>query len=96
MIDLYDITSAIADQLNTTLVLHRSMVAHPTYKVFKVFCYKLYRIETKGNTLIDSFEETRRVTSDTIENAWEECDKLYLNKLMKWVIKDNCVIKEND
>lgn len=46
--ELYDIVDAASSLLNEgTLVLHKSMKAHPTFKVYKKFCYDLYRVVDK-------------------------------------------------
>lgn len=88
--ELYDIIEAASTYLKEgTLVLHRSMKVHPKFKVYKIFCYNLYKIENKEKTLIFSFEETKNTPVDSIDEVWNECDKLYLRELIKWIAGDN-------
>jgi hypothetical protein len=88
MIELYDVIEALSTNVKTEkgiLVLHRSMKVHPKFKVYKRFCYDLYLVKGKEKTLIFSFEEVKNTPADDLIKIWNECDKLYLKKLMGWV-----------
>ena len=51
--ELYDIIEAANSHLKEgTLILHRSMKAHPMFKVYKIFCYNLYYVKDKEKTLL--------------------------------------------
>lgn len=88
MIDLYDIVDVVSKKLNVTLVLHKNMKVHPTYRVYKTFCYNLYKVENGENTLILTHEETIKVPSENIEKVWSDCDKLYLDKFIEFILND--------
>lgn len=87
--ELYDIVNAAGSLLKEgTLVLHRSMKVHPTFKVYKRFCYDLYKVVNKNKELLFSFEETKNTPADDITKVWAECDKAYLGWFIKWVSGD--------
>lgn len=84
--EINDIIEAASIYLKEgTLVLHRSMKLHPKFKIYKRFCYDLYIVKNTESNLIFSFEETRNITFDEIEDTWHNCDKLYLRELIKWI-----------
>lgn len=86
MIELNDIVEAAsADLKDGTLVLHRSMRVHPQFKVYKKFCYNLYRVNGKDKELIYAYEETKNTPADDIMKIWNECDKSYLKWFLKWI-----------
>lgn len=87
--EVYDIVEAASSMLKEgTLVLHRSMRAHPKFKVYKVFCYNLYHMTSKGIKLLFSFEETKNTPVDDLLKIWNECDKLYLKRWTEWIMSD--------
>jgi hypothetical protein len=91
MIELNDIVESLSSNIKTEkgmLVLHRSMKVHPKFKVYKRFCYDLYLIKGKEKTLISSIEDVRNTPADDIIKVWNECDKAYLGKLLRWVTSD--------
>ena len=71
-----------------TLVLHRSMKIHPKFKVYKRFRYDLYIVKNKEKSLIFSFEETKNTPAEDMIKVWDDCDKLYLRELIKWIAGD--------
>ena len=86
---LYDIIDAASSLLKEgTLVLHRSMKAHPTFKVYKRFSYDLYKVVGKSKELIFHYEENKNAPVDAINEIWSECDKAYLEWFIKWVSSD--------
>lgn len=87
--ELCDIVEAASTYLKEgTLVLHRSMKIHPKFKVYKIFCYNLYKVKSKEKILLFSFEETKNTPADNISEVWNECDKIYLRALIKWIAGD--------
>lgn len=89
MIELYDIIEAansLLKEKSLTLVLHRNMKVHSKFKVYKIFEYKLYAVNTNNKTktiLIDkSF--TVNTPADDITCTWDKCDKEFLPVLIKW------------
>lgn len=86
---IYNIVDAasklIKDKVNT-LVLHKSVKQHSKFKVYKIFEYKLYLVNSrnKDKTLILEHSFTRNTPSDDLLNTWIECDKEYLPILIKW------------
>lgn len=86
MIDLYEVVEAASSLLdNTVLVLHRSITAHSKFKIYKLFNYDLYKIIEGKKELISHVDWSKNVTADRIEEAWKECDKLYLKYFINWV-----------
>lgn len=86
--ELNDIVEAASDNINETLILHRSMRVHPKFKVYKRFCYDLYKIAGSDKTLIYSYEETKNTPSDDIASVWKECDKSYLRCFIRWILSN--------
>lgn len=87
--ELYDIVDAASLYLKEgILVLHRSMKVHPKFKVYKRFCYDLYIVKNKEKSLIFSFEETKNTPAEDMVKIWDDCDKLYLRELIKWIAGD--------
>lgn len=85
MITLHDIIEAASAKVNGTLVLHRSMEVHPTFKAYKIFRYNLYQIVNGEKNLLFTIEEKKKALTDELEAVWEACDKIYLNKLIEWL-----------
>lgn len=91
MIGLEDIVETLSANVKTEkgiLVLHRSMTVHPKFKVYKIFHYNLFLVKGNVKTLVLAHGETRNTPADDILKIWNECDKSYLSKLMKWVAGD--------
>lgn len=92
MMELNDIVTALSSNLRPgegTLVLHRSMIVHPKFRVCKKFRYDLYLIDRdKNRKCVLTHTEDRSVTADDIERVWEECNKLYLKVILGWVASD--------
>lgn len=83
--EIYDIIEAAGSYLKEgTLVLYRSMKVHPKFKVYKSFCYNLYYVKDKENTLLFSKEDTVKAADDEINKTWDKYDKLYVRDLIKW------------
>ena len=85
MITLHDIINSASSKVDGVLVLHRSMVVHPTFKIYKIFRYNLYQIIGDEKTLLFTFEEKKKCPSSDIEIIWDECDRIYLDKLIEWL-----------
>lgn len=85
MINLEDIITAINNNTNTTLVLQQKMTLHPKFKIYKVFSYSLYRIDTKEKELLLDWSITKNVSMEDITKARIECDKQYLSILVNWL-----------
>lgn len=89
MIELNDIIEA-ADSLlkdkSLTLVLHRNMKTHPKFKVYKIFEYKLYAVNTsdKTKTILIDKSFTANTPADDIICTWNKYDKEFLPVLIKW------------
>lgn len=97
MIGLYDIVEAASVYLKEgTLVLHRSMKVHPTFKVYKKFCYDLYKVVDKNKELLFSYENTVNTPADSIDKVWDECDSLYLGVLITWLASDEYKLMRRD
>lgn len=97
MIRLYDIVEAASTWLKEgTLVLHRSMKTHPLFKVYKKFCYYLYKVVGKNKELVFSYEKTVNAPADSIDKVWDECDKLYLEVLISWFASDEYKLMRKD
>lgn len=87
---LYDVIEAVnANIKNGALIVHRNMKLHPKFKIYKTFYYDLYYAENKEATLVLSFEETKSVSIEEVDKAWEDCDRAFLSKFMKWIIEGN-------
>lgn len=89
MITLDAIIDAMNNIVDGTLVLHRSMRAHPTIKVYKRFCYNIYLIKGNSKELIWSWEDVKNTPSDEIESTWVTEDFIYLNKLIEWISNED-------
>lgn len=97
MIELYDIIEAASSYLKEgTLVLHKSMKVHPTFKVYKKFCYDLYKVVNSNKELVFSYETTVNSPADSIDKIWDECDKLYLEVLISWFTSDEYKLMRKD
>lgn len=95
--ELYDIVDAASSLLKEgTLVLHRNMKVHPTFKVYKKFCYNLYKVNGKNKELLFTFEETKNTPADDIIKVWRECDKAYLEWFIKWLCGDEYKAMKKD
>lgn len=95
--ELYDIIEAASSLLKEgTLVLHRNMQVHPTFKVYKKFCYDLYKVVDSKKELVFHFEENRNAPADDIIKVWAECDKNYLEWFIKWVSSDEYKAMKKD
>lgn len=89
MINLEDIITAINNNTNATLVLHQKMTSHPKFKIYKVFSYSLYRIDTKEKELLLDWSTTKNVSMEDVNKTKIECDKQYLSTLVNWLSSDN-------
>lgn len=90
MIELYNIVEAadkLIDRSKGTLVLHRSMVVNPQFKIYKTFTYTIYIIgSTKEDRKVVWHHEARlNCPSDDIEKMWKEEDLNALQSLIKWI-----------
>lgn len=86
--ELYDIIEAANKFIHVTrgvLVLHRSMKAHPKFKVYKKYCYYLYLVNREEKEQILSWEHTKNSPSDNILEDWKEFDKEFLLQLIPWL-----------
>lgn len=94
---LYDIIEAANSMLKEgTLVLHRNMKVHPTFKIYKIFCYDLYKIDNGNKELLLTEEIIENTSSEDITKIWYKCDKEYLKSLIKWLSSDNYKTMKKD
>jgi hypothetical protein len=84
MIELDDIIEAIGKVHGNTYVLHRSMTTHPKFKVYKVFSYKIYKIDPSKELILEH-TITKNLTAEDITMGRIEADKEYLEVLVKWL-----------
>lgn len=91
--ELNDIISALNTNIRPdvgTLVLHRSMIVHDKFKVYKNFKYDLYLVDkNKNKECIFTYNENKHTPANEIERVWQECDKLYLKVILKWVASND-------
>ena len=88
MVELYDIIEAANKNVSSTrgtLVLHRSIQEHPTFKVYKKFCYKLYLVKADKKKSMLTWEFTKNSPSDNLMEDWIKMDKEYLVTLITWL-----------
>lgn len=87
MIRVEDIVEAIGKNLNTTLVLHKSVETHPRFKVYKVYSYGLYAIEDDKIMLL-SFKVNKNSSTDNMAEAWNDCDRQFVSYIVSWLSSD--------
>lgn len=88
MIDLYDIIEATGKFVHPsrgTLVLHKSIKAHPKFKVYKKYCYYLYLVNGKEKKQLLSREVTKNSPADNMLDDWKELDKEFLLQFIPWL-----------
>lgn len=97
---IYDIIEEINKSISfgkKFLLLHRSVKIHPTFKVYKKFCYNLYLVDPVDNKeCILSHEGTKNTPSDEMDVAWEEQDRIFLSVLIKWIASPESVKLRKD
>lgn len=87
MIRVEDVVEAIGKNLNKTLVLHKSIRTHPTFKVYKIYTYSLYDI-SKDKTKLLTLEISKNLSIERLEEAWSDCDKRFIDALINWLSSD--------
>lgn len=87
MIRVEDVVEAIGKDLNKTLVLHKSIRTHPTFKVYKIYTYSLYDI-SKDKTELLTLEISKNLSIERIEETWNDCDKRFIDALINWLSSD--------
>ncbi len=87
MIRVEDIVEAIGKSLNKTLVLHKSIRTHQTFKVYKIYTYSLYDISNDKTELL-TLEISKNLSIDRQEEAWDDCDKSFVDALINWLSSD--------
>ena len=87
MIRVEDIVEAIGKDLNTTLVLHKSVETHPRFKVYKVYSYGLYAIEDDKIMLLSFKVNTNSAT---------DCDRQFVSYIVSWLSSDIYKKLKND
>lgn len=87
MIKVEDIVEAIGKNLNKTLVLHKSIRTHPTFKVYKIYTYVLYDI-SKSKIELLTLEVSKNLSIERLEEAWNDCDRRFIDALVSWVSSD--------
>lgn len=95
MIRVEDIIEAIGKDLNTTLVLHKSVEIHSKFKVYKVYSYGLYAIEDDKIMLL-SFKVNKNSSTDNMIEAWNDCDKQFISYIVSWLSSDIYKKLKND
>lgn len=84
MIRVEDIVEAIGKNLNKTLVLHKSIRTHPTFKVYKIYTYSLYDI-SKDKIKLLTLEISKNLSIERLGEAWNNCDKKFVDTLINWL-----------
>lgn len=87
MIRVEDIVEAIGKNLNKTLVLHKSIRTHPTFKVYKIYTYVLYDISKEKIKLL-TLETSKNLSIEKLEEAWNDCDRSFVETLINWLSSD--------
>ena len=95
MIRVEDIVEAIGKDLNTTLVLHKSVETHSKFKVYKVYSYGLYAIEDDKIMLL-SFKVNKNSSTDNMIEAWDDCDRQFVSYIVSWLSSDIYKKLKND
>ena len=95
MIRVEDIVEAIGKDLNTTLVLHKSVEIHSRFKVYKVYSYGLYAIED-GKIMLLSFKVNKNSSTDNMAEAWDDCDRQFVSYIVSWLSSDIYKKLKND
>lgn len=85
MIELNDILDVINELKGTNLILHRSMLAHPKFKIYKTFTYALHD-SNKEPSKIKEVAYNEAVPEDKIIERWYEMDRKYLSELIPMLI----------
>lgn len=83
--ELYDVVTAAGKVLNRSLVLHRLIKVHPKFKIYKVYEYNLYSLDSGEKELIFSHKFTINTTADDMLETWDKCDKDYLEIFFRWL-----------
>lgn len=84
-----DIIDTLSKVINKgTLILHKSLSINQKFKAYKTFCYDLYYRNDNKSTLVLSYNDTKNVSSNDIDEAWKVYDKIYLEILIKWILTD--------
>lgn len=96
MISIDDIMDAINSFTKANLVLHRKMVVHPKFKVYKIYSYNLYKVTKDENELLLNWDITKNVPVEELKNAWVEADKEFLSILFNWLSSDKYREINND
>lgn len=86
--NMEDIIDALSSTVDGTLVMHKSIVDHSRFKVYKKICYHLYHIVNKNKELVLSYEVLENLPSDQMIEAWNKHDKKFLVELIKWIDSD--------
>lgn len=89
MTNIDDVIDAINSTINATLVLHKKVVVHPKFKIYKIFSYDLYRIDSSTKELLLEWSTTKNASTEEISSIWRECDKEYLSTLVNWISSDS-------
>ena len=84
MIRVEDIVESIGKSLNKTLVLHKSIRTHQTYKIYTYSLYDISNDKTKLLTL----EISKNLSIERLEEAWDDCDKSFVDTLINWLSSD--------
>lgn len=87
MIKVEDIVEAVGKNLNRTLVLHKSIRTHPTFKVYKIYTYVLYDV-SKDKTRLLTLETNKNLSIERLEEAWNDCDRRFIDALISWMSSD--------
>lgn len=90
MIELHDVIEAANKHIDKSkgfLVLHKAVKLHPTFKVYKTYCYGLYlvnSVDPQGKCVL-RHDVTKNSPSEDMNKDWEEQDKNFLSILIDWL-----------
>lgn len=94
MIKIEDIIEAISKDLNTTLVLHRSIERHRIFEIYKIYSYVVYNVVTNERLL--TFQISERLHTDNVEENWNIHDKQFIETLINWISSNTYKQLKND
>lgn len=86
--DIIDIIKGMLPKDNNNLILHRNFKIHSNFKAIKEFNYNLYLVNKDSNNLLLSFSENKKATSEDIDAVWGAMDKVFLQKLFKYMVSE--------
>lgn len=81
-----DTLSRSAFPRGCAITLQRNVSKHPLMEAGKIFNYTLYLVKGKEGIVLLSDGIKRITTTEDYIPIWEECDKVFLETLLKWLL----------